>query len=716
MGAVTARPYGQDGGVVQLPLAIEKILAGTSPYGADYSDSILGKEARVSGFWTPYGGNPILRHHAYLPGTHLLMLPFYLLSRALFGFFDPRLVTLLAYGAAIWLAAWCCPTDPAKRLTAAALVAVNPLVYWHQIFGANDVLLVALLLGAVFLALRDRPLLAAAVLGLACATKQLAWPFAPFLLVAFAGLRGFRDLTDAARLRQLAKVGGVLGAVFAVIVLPVAALDFKAFWGDIVVYNVGLPGGDNYPLGGTPGFGFANFLIYTVAVRSLRDYFPFGVFYLLLAPLGLLLLRRQFRENGTPAALVAGSIALLASLYFSRVVHPNYLILAAILVPLGLLMGLRVRPDAAVVPLLLFAVAVEVVEQEIFRTTWEDSAGLAIGRVFGWFSAFGPRAAPGLTNDPIGLVIGAVAAGLGLAYLVVAFVGDNPKFGVRARMGLIAVAFVLLVAAPAALVIRVGTMTGRARVQDPWMARALAGPDRSPATAPLEAWSQSFRRDPPSPVAQRPRSASAATLAGWLVPLGVDARWLSVVALALSGYLVARRTVAEQKPALLGVVLLSAPAVIGGCFGSPDPLILPLLLAALAARRVVLAFGVGVTLLTVPGLWHLGSEVLDPGPPTPGVGWGNVLAYWGLEDKAGSAAILVALVGVATSGWLFWRAHTRRQREGEAGLGEVIAANLPGWLAAVLLLEMFFGIRESSPHEMLIPLVLLALAVDMGRR
>ena len=51
-------------------------------------------------------------------------------------------------------------------------------------------------------------------------------------------------------------------------------------------YNVGLPGGDNYPLGGTPGFGFANFLIGYGGIKSLKDYFPFGVFYLLLVPLG----------------------------------------------------------------------------------------------------------------------------------------------------------------------------------------------------------------------------------------------------------------------------------------------------------------------------------------------------------------------------------------------------------------------------------------------
>src|SRR6185295_9527635 len=96
--------YGQDGGVVQLPLALEKILKGESPYGADYSESVLGRQARASTFWEPLGGNPILRHHAYLPGTHLVMLPGYLVGQRLLGVFDPRLVTLLFYGLAAGLA------------------------------------------------------------------------------------------------------------------------------------------------------------------------------------------------------------------------------------------------------------------------------------------------------------------------------------------------------------------------------------------------------------------------------------------------------------------------------------------------------------------------------------------------------------------------------------------------------------------------------------
>ena len=252
MGAATGRPYGQDGGVVQLPLAIDKILDGESPYRADYSATILGRQARVSDFWSERGGNPILHHHAYLPGTHLLMLPFYLLGRAA-GLFDPRFVTLLALVLAAVLASRLVQS-PERRLAAAAVVLLNPLVYWQQIFGANDVLIVALLLVAVTLAEAGRPLAAAAVLGLACATKQLAWPFAPFLFLYLSGAGSWRDLAGPARRRLLTAIV-VAAAVFGAVVLPVAALDFRAFWADIVVYNVGLPGGDNYPLGARPGSG-----------------------------------------------------------------------------------------------------------------------------------------------------------------------------------------------------------------------------------------------------------------------------------------------------------------------------------------------------------------------------------------------------------------------------------------------------------------------------
>ena len=432
LGAAAERPYGQDGGVVQLPLAIDTILAGRSPYGADYSGTVLARQARVSSFWDELGGNPILHHHAYLPGTHLLMLPFQLASRAALGFFDPRLVTLLFFALSVVLASRL-PASADARLAAAGAAALNPLAWWQQLFGANDVVFVALLLGVVLLARQRRSVAAAALLGLACATKQLAWPFAPFLLVSLSGARSFRELLSPVVWRRLAVPLAAFAAVFAAVVLPVAALDLRAFWGDIVVYNVGLPGADNYPLGGTPGFGFANFLIYFGRVSSLREYFPFSVFYVLLVPLGLLLVRSQLREGRAEWALATGTTALVASLYFSRVVHANYLVPAAILLPVAVL-ACRRGAQLALVPLLLLAFAVEVVEGGVFRTAWEQAAAAGLpARVGGLLAALVPKAGPQLTRDPLGLLLGALAAGWAVAYLAAAVCGAGARVRVAAE-------------------------------------------------------------------------------------------------------------------------------------------------------------------------------------------------------------------------------------------------------------------------------------------
>jgi hypothetical protein len=489
MGFATGRPYGQDGGVVQLPLAMDRLLAGATPYGADYSDSMLGKQARVSAFWREYGGNPILHHHAYLPGTHLLMLPAYLLSRAAFSAFDPRFVTLAAFVVAALLAFRFAGAGE-RGLVAAAVVLVNPLVWWHQVFGANDILVVALLLASALAAARGRRVWSGALLGLACATKQLAWPYAPFLLVHLLGARDFRDLWRRDTWARAARPIAAAASVFALVVLPAIALGPRAFWGDIVAYNIGLPGGDAYPLGGTPGFGFANVLIYAGAVASLKDHVSFAGFYLLLVPLGLLMLRRQMREGSAALALVLGSVALVASLYFSRVVHPNYLVLAAILLPVGCLARGR---DAllALAPLSLLAVAAEYAQSEMLRTAWEQA--VAHGAA-GFLGVLSPRAGPQLTMDPLGALVSAVISGVAVVWLSTVVIAERP--GVQ--VALLALGVTCAVAIPAGLLVAVGHATassgGPMRGQDPWLADvAYAGPppvlDEAHPPRVREAWS-----------------------------------------------------------------------------------------------------------------------------------------------------------------------------------------------------------------------------------
>ena len=187
--------------MVQLPLALERTLAGQSPYGADYSRSILGEQSRASVFWQPLGGNPITRHHWYLPGMHLVMAPALLVSRAVLGFFDPRMVTLLGYALAALLAA-------------AGLVFLHPLVFWPQIFGTNDVLSAAPLLLGALSARAGRASAAAAWIGLAAAVKQLTWPFAPFLLVYTADVCSLREASSRSGALRLARLTLIAGVVF----------------------------------------------------------------------------------------------------------------------------------------------------------------------------------------------------------------------------------------------------------------------------------------------------------------------------------------------------------------------------------------------------------------------------------------------------------------------------------------------------------------------
>jgi hypothetical protein len=746
MGIATDRPYGQDGGVVQIPLALDRILAGESPYAADYSGTILGRIARASAFWEPLGGNPILRHHAYLPGTHLVMMPFYLASRWLLGAFDPRCVTLLFYALAVGLAARL-PEGAPARLSAAAVAALNPLVYWHQVFGANDMVLVALLLLAVVLARAKRPLASGAALGLACATKQLAWPFAPFLLLSFAEAGSLRDLARRDVLARLSRPALAAALVFTVVVLPVAALDFKAFYADIVAYNVGLPGGDNYPLGGTPGFGFANFLIYFGAVTSLRDYFPFGIFYVLLLPLGVLLVRRQLREGTPDAALFTGTVALVASLYLSRVVHPNYLVPAAVLLPVAILAARR-EGDLALVPLALLALAAECVEGGLFRKAWQQAAATGhAGMASGLPSWLVARAGPGLTDDPLGLLFGALAAGVAVLYLVAAVL----RAPGAVRTGLVAVGAVLIVGVPTLVVTRIGGRTGVPRAQDEWVVQAWADAarlreGRSPYASPpedsphgREAWTSSFRLEPAKEqVPDRPLlPPGAATLGSWLRPLGLrDPRPLALAALVVLAFAAARLAGPRARPLAVGLALLLPPLAVGTVFGSPAALPLAGLAAAwatslsgasaradlgggiraglaaafdhrawlavpFAVRRapVVLAgLALGYLALVMPAILPDASAFLarftSGFTVGPGIGLGNILLYWGVERTGPCLALFAAtpvLAALVAIGLLVRRV---------APLPAAAVATLAGlWLAPA-----------ASAEAVAVPLFLVALA------
>ncbi len=726
MGAAMDRPYGQDGGVVQLPLALEKIVAGHSPYGADYSRSVLGRQARRSEFWDAYGDNPILRHHAYLPGTHLVMLPGYLLARGLGRGFDPRWITLLCWAGAAAAAARLVGGN-ARGLAAAALVLLNPLVYWHQTFGANDLLPALLLLLALLATEARGPVAGGALLGLACATKQLAWPYAPFLLVYMAGAPAVRGSFA----RGLARPLLAAGAVFVAVVAPLASRDPRAFWADIVGYNLGLGEADRYPFGGTPGFGLANFVIYFGGVRSLRDDFPLGLAWLAVLPLLAWLLRWQVREGGPGPALVAGSAALLATLYVSRIVHPNYLVLVAILLPIGTLLGVRRPAHTCVVPLLLLLTAVEVAEHGLLEATGRqllDSRPMG-----GLWALLGPRAGLSLTADPFGLFHSALAAGLAVVWLFAGLLGSRR----HAPAALAAPAFLAVVAAPAILVALGGRTTGVVRGQDPFLGGVVAAAAGSQTAdggpVALEAWSQSFRREPPAALrTEDPARPAAATVGGLLRAIGMrDPRLLLLLASILAGALAWRRASNGGGSLAVAALLLSPATAIGVIFGAPGTIALAALLLASTLRsthplRAGIATGVagafslaalpaaapllapvgrgqlrtlvggallGYLALAVPGMALGAFPTAGSGP---GIGLPNLLLYAGLPagwTLAPAAALFVLTAGVAAR-------TARLARSGARSFST----------AAGLALVALWSLPSATANALAVPLGLLAVA------
>lgn len=745
LGRATGRPYGHDGGVVQLPLALERTLAGQSPYRADYSHSALGEQSRASVFWQPLGGNPITKHHWYLPGMHLVMAPFFLASRALLGWFDPRMVTLLGYVLAALLAASLLP-DTERRLAAAGLVLAHPLVFWPQVFGTNDVLSAVPLLLAALLARAGRAGAAAGCVGLAASVKQLTWPFAPFLLVYAADVATAREALSHRGLQRLAKVTLIAGAVFLSVVLPLALRDWKAFADDILRYQTGRSGGDQYPLGGTPGFGLANLLIYGGRVASLSEDYPFSRFAVLFLPAGLLLLRFQFRERGLGAALAAGGAAQLLALYFSRIPNPNYVTLAALFLPLALLTRPRLGFDTVLVPLALLALALEATTHQLLATTWAAGAsGLGLPA---WLL---PHPAGPRWRDPLSTGWSGVLAGLAVLYLFAALFG----LGRRGRAALLALSAVVAVGLPLLAIVRGGEATGVRRGQDRFLAETVdsmeapgpgtwgqrPGVARTPV---VEAWPASWRRDPPRELPRALTSPGAFTLGRLARVLGLDdPRWLLAVAMALAAAVALRSAPPASGLALAATLCVAPPAVLSVLFGSGAALSLAAATAAalLSQRRAVTAAVAGLAaspwpiagaamlpfsgvvmlvagalLWAAPLLLRYPGELLrvlktDP-PLQPSLGLTNLLYYRpdlpaGLDPWLRGAAVALLL----TLAWVLYRRSafehapaacaatlaTTALLVGPPATGHAVAVPVTLFLVAVLQRWSEFG--ETEPKD-----------------
>jgi hypothetical protein len=337
--------YTHDGGVIQTEVTIEYLLRGVNPYVADYLDTPMaawGTEYRTA-----------LYHFPYLPWTFLFSAPFYLLSQATLGWFDQRLVYLLLFALTLALTQ-SLPRRQADKLGAVMVVGLNPILASDVIFGQNDSFVLFWIVLAVWL-LRlteskritgnrsddketdARPLtiypisrlLAAAVFGLACASKPTAWFLAPFWLLYLLRDEWGGAGNGEASLRSgwqwlwlLLRRAWPMLAVFTVIVGPWLMWDPAALFDDVWRWSAGTSV--------TPyqirGWGLSNFILTFSLVPDRLAYWPFWIPELLVAtPLLIALLWRQMRHNTLGTMLYHYVVLLFVFFYVSRFLNENYL-------------------------------------------------------------------------------------------------------------------------------------------------------------------------------------------------------------------------------------------------------------------------------------------------------------------------------------------------------------------------------------------------------
>ena len=307
-------------GMVQIELAIDRLLHGQPIYGVDWSNTPMASLA-----WDQTAGpNPGLHHFAYFPLTVLVGVPFRFVTSALGVPFDYRMV-LISFALLGALAIGTLPIAQERRFMIITAVLVSPLIGLYLWAGRNDIEFLAVVLLSLALLSRGHLIAAAFALGIAVALKPFAVLAVPFLLLVLV----IRWLARPSRQDVVLSLVA-LGLAPVVTVLPFLIANPTAFWTDVVLYTSGgIP--DAYPIA---GFGFGEFLFQTHLIAHRTDRVPFGVFQLLALVPAVWITGRAFLRRPSLGRWMAGyALCLLAFTFFSRFFNDNY---GAAVITLGL--------------------------------------------------------------------------------------------------------------------------------------------------------------------------------------------------------------------------------------------------------------------------------------------------------------------------------------------------------------------------------------------
>jgi Glycosyltransferase family 87 len=289
----------------------EALLHGTNPYGVSYDDG-------------PLAGYPagVRQHIPYLPGVFAFGLP-----RALLGpapLTDARVAVAALSIVVALLALALLGGSGSERLRALTVLLALPTGARYLTGGGDDIAVLALLLLAVALEHRRRPVAAGAVIGLAAAIKLTTWLPLPFLALAARDHRGRR-----ASGRFLAAAAAVVGSVVA----PFAAWEPHKLLDSVLLYPLGLADQPTIARGPTLG------RLLAAPVPHAKGILAAALAAIVVGVGALLLVRRPAAHPR--AAAEQASVVFVLAVVLATAGRPGYLIY-----PLNLLVWSRLLgPD-----------------------------------------------------------------------------------------------------------------------------------------------------------------------------------------------------------------------------------------------------------------------------------------------------------------------------------------------------------------------------------
>jgi hypothetical protein len=309
----------------QMEPAVEFLLQGKNPYVEDYFKTEMARSAYIMTTQGQVFLNPALYHVIKLPFHILASVPIHLLAKATVGFYDERMTYLILFVLSL-LALFALPDERRHKFAVTAFYAFNPLFLGFLVSGRDDVFVLSWLIFTFYFLKKDKILLSALMLALACTAKHSAWFLVPFyyayLYVKHASETGEFSFTRFIKnCWLLLKKTWLLPVVFLAIMLPFVLWNPVAFYQDTISYPAGTLT-TSYPIN---GYGLSVLFYKLGLVKELTDYLPMWVIQIpVTLLLFYLLIKKQIKENNL--ARMIGSYAILILVYwlFSRFFHDNY--------------------------------------------------------------------------------------------------------------------------------------------------------------------------------------------------------------------------------------------------------------------------------------------------------------------------------------------------------------------------------------------------------